>query len=396
MDWITDYVNFASRISEPAIIFHEWCAVSAIASCLKRKCRLILGSLRFYPNMYIVLVGPSGCRKGTAMRIAVNMVSDIKEVSLSSQSTTREALIRQIKAAVRTETVNGKLTIDSSFTIHSEEFTVFLGYNNLELITNLTDWYDCGTGKTGLWNYETIGRGKDEIQGMWVNMLAATTPQALKASLPMEAVGIGLASRIIFVYASKRSKVMPFPVMTPEDIAEQDDLQRRLESMLLISGDFAVTDDFVSVYSDWYIKHGAKNPFNDPKFSGYSDRRAAHIWKLCMIMNASRGGGKIISVADFERSLDLLTRTEESMDKVFSGFGSRDAVDVMVLLMQDIALYKEMSFETIMRKYYKDADNKTMEGIITSLESMGYIDKVINDKGKIYIRYRDVISNSDK
>jgi len=387
MDWIDDYVEFASKVSEPAVIFHEWCAVSAVASCLQRKCKLNIGLLTFYPNMYIVLVGPSGCRKGTAMRMVGNMLHEIKGVIMSSESTTREALIRNVKRATNTEVEGGRVTKDSSITIYSEEFTVFLGYNNFQLITDITDWYDGGRGKEGRWTYETVGRGKEEIIGMWVNLLGATTPEAIQTSLPIEAIGIGLASRIIFVYASKRYKTLPFPILTSEDSLVRDLLQKRLEEMLLMKGEFSVTEEFVERYSEWYLSHDRENPFNDPRFSGYIGRRASHILKLCMIFCASRSNNMIMDTIDLERAIDLLARTEKNMTKVFSGFGRRPGIDVMNSLMVDLSNYKEMSFETIMRKYYKEVNNEEMLSIIASLESMKYAIKVIDDKGVIRVRY---------
>ena len=72
VDWIDAYLKFTEK-SEPPKMFHLWCAISVIASVLERKCRLEWGTITFYPNMYIVLVAPSGkARKGTAMGVPLD------------------------------------------------------------------------------------------------------------------------------------------------------------------------------------------------------------------------------------------------------------------------------------------------------------------------------------
>ena len=57
-DWIDSYLEYTKN-SEPPDLYKEWVAVSVVASILQRKCSLPWGDITFYPNMYIILVGPS-------------------------------------------------------------------------------------------------------------------------------------------------------------------------------------------------------------------------------------------------------------------------------------------------------------------------------------------------
>jgi len=96
--------------------------------------------------MYVVLVGPSGrCRKGTAMNQGMWFMREMG-IKMAAESITREALIRELKEANKEMSVDvttGELNMHASITIYSQELTVFLGYNNLALMSDLTDWYDC-------------------------------------------------------------------------------------------------------------------------------------------------------------------------------------------------------------------------------------------------------------
>lgn len=369
-DWITDFLEYTDN-SEPPILYRHWVAVSAIASAMQRKCFLKWGEhLTFYPNMYIVLVGPSGVRKGTAMKFVTNIIPKISGIHLASEATTRQALIRNLTTVTNTEIINSKPKMHSSLTIHSEELTVFLGYNNLELIANLTDWYDCGKGPNGEWTYETIQRQRETILGIWVNLLGATTPELIQSSLPRDAIGGGLTSRMIFVYEERKGKSIALPFLN-EDRELGEKLMRGLEKILLISGEYSVTEDFIEKYVDWYNYQETNKPFDDPKFSGYFERRPTHLLKLSMIMNASRNSvGKTISGQDFDKALDLLNRTEVKMRYTFSGVGTSPIAVVLDKVVRYIAVRGSARRSEIMNRFYSDMDVQTLDNVLATLIAM--------------------------
>ena len=68
------------------------------------------------------------------------------------------------------------------------------------------------------WKYQTKGAGtSDYIDNVWVNILGGTTPGLLQSTIPVDAIGSGLTSRMVFVYADKKGKVIPTPFTTPEE-----------------------------------------------------------------------------------------------------------------------------------------------------------------------------------
>ena len=68
-DWIESFLKLTEN-TEPPKLYRKWTAISTLASAMRRKCALNWGNVgNFYPNMYIILVGPSGARKTTAMRL---------------------------------------------------------------------------------------------------------------------------------------------------------------------------------------------------------------------------------------------------------------------------------------------------------------------------------------
>jgi hypothetical protein len=376
-DWLESYLVYTNN-SEPPELFHTWTAISTVAAALERKCVMYWGPLRFYPNMYIVIVAPSGkARKGTAMSYGKDMLSRLG-VHMAAESITREALVREILNSFDT-TINeatSEMTHHSSITIYAPELVVFLGYNQQQLMMDLTDWYDCGHGPEGKWTYRTKTQGTDELIGVWVNLIGATTPDLLRSSLSMDAIGGGLTSRIIFVYEEDKRKSVAAPFLTNAERQIGEDLYYDLEQIHMLSGQFKASRAFLDLWIDWYNRQSSAPIFNEPHLLPYCERRPVHVMKLSMILNAMRTDDMIITDSDLQRSINLIERTERKMPRTFSGIGKSPHAEVLSKVMAEIGMAGEIRKSDLMRKFYYDADDRVMELIIETLRSMGFIDRV--------------------
>jgi len=368
--------------SEPPILFRKWAAISSIASALQRKVRVELGlSLTFYPNLYIVLVGPSATGKGTAMKFASDIIEQVPSIRLSAQATSLQALIRRMKETNLTDIdlVTGEQQYHSSLTIFSTEFTVFLGYHNKELIAALCEWYDCHSR----WSYETIARKKEEIIGVWVNLFAGTTPDAIQSSLPIESIGGGLTSRIIFVYEERKEKLVVIPTKTEREILLQQALVNDLETISMLSGRMSYTEGFIDEYSKWCYDADTNPPFYDRKFDGYCGRRRKHLLSLSMICSASHSDEMIMTADDLKRAAMLLAEVEVKMGRVFKGMGRSDISslinDAIVFLTN--SHIPEIPIWQFAKHFEGDMDKLIMDKVLATLEAMGMI-KIVKSPGR--------------
>lgn len=369
-DWLTTYMKYTQN-SEPPDQFRLWTGISVIAASLQRKCSLEWGTT-LYPNMYIILVGPSGCRKGTAMGPGFRMLRGLG-IKMAAEAITREALIRELKTCTNTQAGDDAMYMHSSLTIFSQELTVFLGYNNMQLMADLCDWYDCRDS----WTYRTKSQGTDEITGVWVNIIGATTPDLIQSTLPQDAIGGGLTSRMILVYAPGKGKTISVPHMTEEEKNLGLVLQSDLEKINMISGEFKVSQDFLDYWIEWYPVQDGRKIFDHARLLGYMERRGTHALKLSMICNASRASDRIITSNDLQRAISLLESVEPGMPKVFSGVGKSPTSDIITRVMMYCASKSETTYADILRRFYQDADSRTMDGVILTLSSMGCIKRVV-------------------
>ncbi len=385
-DWLSTYMEYTDN-SEPPTLFRTWCGISTICAVLKRKCYMEWES-RIYPNMYVVLVGPSGCRKGTAMRPAFDFLSSMG-IKMAAEAITREALIRELKKAsdntIDEETQ--EMHMHASLTIFSQELTVFLGQNNLQLMSDLTDWFDCRER----WTYRTKNKGTDDITGVWVNLIGATTPSILQTALPQDAIGGGLTSRIIFVYGGRKAKLVPAPFKTQVEVELGEKLRDDIDAIHAISGSFKMTKDWLDRYITWYSEQEADPPFKEESFAGYNERRSLHLRKLCMAVCASRTDDMIITLDDFDRALGLLITTEKGMRTVFMGRGRNPYSDIIYKLGAWLQEANNILYQDVIARFHKDIGADEMDRLIQTLCKMKVCKLVSSSLGSalVYIKKED-------
>jgi hypothetical protein len=289
-------------------------------------------------------------------------------VAMSPEAVTREQLIRRLKrSGAGFVSDAGEPVVQSSLTIFSEELTVFLGYNNQQLMADLCNWYDCPNP----WTYETKSQGIDNITNVWVNLIGATTPKLLQTTMPQDAIGGGLTSRIIFVYEPRKGSTVTRPFKTEDEIILETKLLHDLECIYMMNGEYKPTQSFVDKWDAWYGSQDEQQPFTDPRLEGYLTRRGTHVLKLSMVLNASRKNGNLIlDGVDFDRAIYELERIEKRMPSVFLGIGKSDIADVTANVMRTIMLQKVTTFDRLLGMHMHDADYDTMKRIVQTLSTV--------------------------
>lgn len=389
VNWIESYLEFTSG-SEPPTSYHNWLGASVVAGALQRKVRLKWGFETIYPNLFLILVGHSGrTRKGIALGIAKDLILRVPDISVSPESGTRESLILAMKRGLRNfeNPTTQEMVMHCSLTAFSEELAVLLGQSDVKLLANLTDWYDSKDS----WAYETVGRGRDELQGLCFNLAGATAPDWLQSMLPQEAVGGGFTARVIFVVEERKRATVPKHVLSKEEEELRERLVRDLERINQLKGDIAFSPDGDKTYTDWYtvqdkLLSEGKPPIEDVRFAAYCERRATHLRKLMIIMSASRGDDMLIRRADFDAALKLMTAAERKMHKTFGGLGTAPHSDVAEKIFNYIRAMGASTRSTVMARFYRDVDPDTMRVIEETGEQMKVISiKLLPDqKDKLY------------
>ena len=364
-DWLDTYLYYCKG-TEPPKSYHQWVGISLIAGALQRKVYIRWGHEAIYPNLYIVLVGPSGrTRKGHAMNMGIEIFKDLG-IPTCAESITREALIRLMKtSATAFEDPSSKIPkFHCSITAFSKELSVFLGQKDIRFLADLTDWYD----SHDRWAYETKTQGKDYIQGLCFNLLGATAQDWLQSMLPIEAIGGGFTSRIIFIVEDQKEQVVARPEYTEEHKKLQKVLASDLARITNIAGEYIFTEEAAVEYAQWYEKQESmmkegKFAVSDPRFAGYCDRRATHVKKLALIFSASGDDERVIKLEDFAKARNVLEKAERNMAQVFGGLGKARTGDLVYTILQHLMKVKSTTRSELFKKFYTDIDTDTLEEV---------------------------------
>ena len=376
-DWLTTYLEYTEN-SEPPQAYHTWVGLSMIAGALQRKVYLKWGFEMIFPNMYVILIGPSGrARKGVAIGIGKDILKLIPGVSIAPESSSgREAMVLAMKRAIANfdDPTDGKVKFHCSLTAVSEELSVFLGQGDIKYLANLTDWFDAKED----WAYETIGRGVDALQGVCLNVLGATAPEWISSMLPQEAIGGGFTSRCIFVVETQKGKTIAKHQLSVGEYDLRDKLIRDLERISQIRGAFTFDDAGEKKYIDWYTEQdrllaSGKSAISDTRFAGYCERRATHLRKLMLLSSASRSDSRIIAGVDFDRALYVLTAVEQNMSMTFGGLGKSRTSDATERIMQYIQGMTITTRSSLLQKFYRDIDAQSLSQVEETLTNMRVI-----------------------
>lgn len=308
--WLDAYLVYTAESESPEE-YHLWTGISAIAGALRRRVFFDMGYFILYPNMYIVLVGPAGrCKKSTAMRVGRQMLSGVPGLEFTTDSVTRERLIQDLSQAFK----DGQ----SAMTAYSSEFASLLTSSGMDMVVFLTDIFDCPSE----WSHKTKSGGTNKIKFPFLNLEGATTPDWISKAMPLDTVGIGLTSRIIFVYQDTPRIRDPFPKLSPEQKVLGTMLIEDLGKIADIAGEYYLTDEAKEIYTEWYkARTETPNPTGDPRLNGYFERKPMHLLKLAMIVSASKKDETLITAEDLVDAMKLFDRVEIRMPQVFASVG---------------------------------------------------------------------------
>lgn len=371
-DWLEYYMKYTQR-TEPPELYHLWSGLTAISSALRRKCYCNWGALRglIYPNVFVSLVGPPGGRKGTAMRIAKNLVRQLNVPmgadSLGSTQALYKELMESEDSYVDPQGVTRK---HKSISVWAEEFQVFLSDRDQMLIPALTDLFDCAD----IWKYKTLSRKTEDISNCWITIIGAITPDLLQEKLTRISVGGGLISRIIFIVGQgpKQRKALQF--LTEEEEEIQTMLENDLQEIANLSGQFILSKEFLRSYVRWYEHEYDESGVPSDKFLGYNHRRPLHINKLCMLLSAAESNDMIITDVHFDKALAIIQITEQEMPKAFQGLGLANQSNVYAKILSFIESRDYFDWTELVRNFHLDIENITqLRGYIEMAEQSGLI-----------------------
>ena len=368
-DWLKAYVEYASFTESPAVM-HYWSGVGAVAAVLGRRSWLDMVEFQWYPNFYIIFVGPPDIvRKTTTMGIAEKMMREVECVKFGPTIASWQALIADLNEAAEILPVDGDEISINSMSICSGELGNFLDPTDKRAIDALVTLWDGGRITKS-----TKNNGKEFMDHTLLNLMGCTTPSWILGSVPAYLAGGGLFSRMLFIYADKRERRVAYPSQTArsDGAKVRKRLVEDLQSMSDITGPMLMSDAAIIWGTEWY------NKLCDLQESGAESdilaRKQVQLHKVAMVLAASRNSTYqnryILTDEILMDSAKHLDDIESHRSQVFEQIGkSQDSLKSDTVLTK-IRERKEISLVDLFKLVRKDIPKAfEFEQILLSLSS---------------------------
>ncbi len=381
-NWLAGYREYTSE-TEPPPAFHLWTGIAVISAALRRLNWLDFWPRPIYPNLYCVLTGPPGVGKGVALGMGTSVLREVTSIRLCPQAITREAFLMDLEAsAMDAQITTGKMLRHSSMSVFSSEFSVFLGKAEPRFIAELCDLYDCPTPD---FSNRLKTKPGNMIPNPCVTLMAGTTPTWLQTSIPLDAVGGGLAARTIFVTANQKGHRVEWcdPVAIRGRLSDiTKALIVDLEQIAGLRGPYHPDSNMIDFQSQWYRQLPETSA--EGVQGSFAERLRVHALKVAMCFSASRGNDKIISLEDFQAAVSCLGDVQEQLPKLFMATGRSRYGPDMVRIARQIAARKEhgITFSELLAINLGDLTERDLhQTVIPNLVLSGQVHKSTDKYG---------------
>ena len=376
--WLKGLLSYVEDTESPRQ-FWEWAGISTIASALQRKVWLPFGIETYYPNLYLLIVGPPASRKNLPIRFSKDILSEIN-IPVAADSGSKRSFTKELAETGKREAFNynGKLHGQCALSVISKEMSSLLAVNPKEMIEVLTDVYD----SHDKWDYK-ISQDEDRLFNVCVNCLIGTTPTWVVANLPQEAIGGGYTSRHIIVYGNEVYKRVSLPFMT----LDQEKLYKILVSDLLhiskLVGEFSWGKDAYSIYDKWYQKIDDKlKETTDERLHPFIGRMHAMVLKTAMALRVDHSDDLMFTPFEIEISISMLEAVLKTAPEAFGGHGrSRTSVDTS-RIMNQLKILKQTTFRELLRLNYRNTNLTELKEVVSTIQGMGLISCSFDNQSK--------------
>lgn len=369
--WLDAYLEYTSEQESPTA-FHEWVGISLVSSVLQRRVWIPRIKYTIYPNMYVILIaGSAKCRKSVSLKIGVDVLMDTENPpTVFAQKITTEALIQALEES---RTKEDKQCFGL---IVASELSVFLGADAIRsgIIPALTDLYD----SPAKWQYHTRSRGREELTNVTVSMLAASTKDWLKTSIPASAIGGGFTSRIVFVIGEQPSKLVLFPPEHVDNTPLKAMLVHDLNQMCKLNGAVQFTAEAKKVALEWYENEACN--VHDEKVDGYFGRKHDTMFKLATTLCVAEDNNLLIDARHVKRALRMLEENEKHLNTVMESVTSTNVGGDTEKVLTIIRKFRNISHSDLLRKCWRYASAAELAEMMKTLTESKEIEMYMDSK----------------
>jgi len=287
--YIANFMDAYSQCTDAPRAFLFAAAVVSLASVLSDRILLPWAGGKLSPNIWIILLGPSGYRKGTAIDFCRTVVEETDNSLLLPQVASEEGLTK-----VLAETATGLITW--------QEFSKTLKVWNKEGGWQASQEYWINLYDRKSFTKQLSG-GRTSVTDPRVSLLSASIPKVFCNFFRPEDLDLGFFGRMFFVVAVEKDRYFP----VPPDIKTSNGYGKLPDELASIRERYPEPTpmDYSEIKPD-FIKWAEKQQREQDELTGFNARIETHCMKLAMIYEATLEGEKVISTESLRYGIAAL------------------------------------------------------------------------------------------
>lgn len=366
---LIDEILKGTKDAEAPQSYFYWALLAAISAVIKDRVwldRFLFRRFKLYPNIYVILIGPSGIKKGVPIWMCDELVRGVNNTRIIAGRTTIPGVISDLSKIYTRE--NAEPIKDASALLLASEFASFIIEDPKEALTILTDLYDRQYRN----NYDYKLKSEPlALKNVCLTMLAASNETHLRDAMPANAHSGGFLARTFLIVEKKKKKSNPLTRST-ENQLDLDIIIKELARKSKLTGPFSYTTASMELYEHWYAK-------NDEKIgkdvTGTENRLGDSILKTAMLISLARRDTLILEEEDMEDAINSCSGFIRSANQTTMGQGKSEIAPQVALVIK--LLYETEGFRLsrrkILRQLYGDVDALTFDRVADTLEKAGII-----------------------
>lgn len=396
-DFFTEYIQYCGKTEVPAI-FNRWAAIAGLGAFLGRQYHFDHGHFNIYPNVYCMLIGSAGTRKGTAIKLMRKLLEKTGYNKFAAERTSKEKFLLDLAGEGGSDLLTPEQLLDQNLFgddaakpdcemfVAIDEFNDFIGNGNIEFISMLGNMWDYN----GLYS-NRIKTGKSvEINNPTISIIGGNTPTGFSLAFPTDILGQGFFSRLLLIYADRTDRRITFPPPPPpESTARILEQLKRIKQTAI--GSARLETGAEKLLDKIYQRNSA---IDDVRFESYSNRRFTHLLKLTILASAARSSSRIAET-DVIYANTILSAAEHAMPRALGEFGKAKHSDVSHKIIQLAeATHTILTFKEIWKHVSNDLEKMADLGtLLQNLVAAEKLQLVPGNKG--FLPRRKILEDID-
>lgn len=378
MDWIQKVLDATEEAESPRSYVY-WSAIATLSAIVNNKCYIQKGGIyKLYPNLYVLLVGPSGLKKSFPPMVSERIASEINNTRVITGRSSIQAIVTELS---RSKSIPGGTIIKESIGfINNGELSTSL-VRDEDSLTILTTLYDGMYIKE--WTNMLKSTGKEELKKPCITLLGALNQTHFDSMISEKEITGGFIARCVIVVEAKRHKKNPLIDDVPFEV-DYPALAEMIRPITLLSGRVKIDDLAKKLFKDWY-QDWEPEEMNDK--TGTVFRVHDTVLKVAMLIALGREQSMIIGRQHMQEAFDVTMRAMHGSASMTTSQGIDKSLSSKLKLVIHDLLHSEaftITRQKLLSNHPGDFDKFDLDKIVDTLFEAGGLTYKTTGKDTFY------------